>query len=422
MKKLKFVLPCASVLMSLCLAAGIVAMGGSFKVAFAADDSTDSTTTSTWDGTSTDDSWVTEGTTDGDVTTYTISSAAQLAYLAQYVNGGNSLSGDVVNLTVNIDLAGYTWTPIGTASLVNNDTSNGEVTDTYPFKGTFNGNGCTISNLKNTSGDDFMGLFGHINTATIEDVIIDTVTLTGSYGIGAVVGWADLADESLDNRSTITGCTVQGTIEIFGYYCVGGILGCGEKSTVTDCDVTATEDSGSYVKGEFKDYKKDEISHEGDNIGGVVGYLGVTQNTDLVSQLYNINVSNLEVSGFRDVGGILGSTDIEGYNSQFTITTSGTGTTTVTNCTVKINKDSVYSDLFEDSLFVGAVLGSTYYDMTIANVTIEDVTVGYYNKSCVYDGDENKGFYGGVNTDNEDADDVVITLTNCTGSATLEKV
>lgn len=430
----KMTLGCVSVGIAICFCAGVTAYAtGSVTMAFADDDSdTTTATTSSWDGDVSYD-WLDSATTTDGVTTYTIASADELAGLASYVNGdyedddededvSYSLSGSVVNLAVNVDLSGYTWTPIGTGDMDFSDSGDPVLEDMLPFSGTFNGGGYTISGLTNKKVANYTGLFGYISGATIENVTIQDVTLSGSHGVGAVVGWAD--DASGDTSSTITGCTVTGTIQIQGYYSVGGILGCGERSSVTNCSVESTAgtdsdgDYVSYVKGVFKKM----LESEGDNAGGIAGFIGVTQNTKLISQMYNVTVSGLEVSGTRQVGGILGYTDVEGADGEeFTITTSDSGTTSVTDCYVRIaHHDTEFEAVYSGKFYVGAVLGSTYFDMTISNCSISGVTVGYSDESCVYAGDAsndyaNAGYYGLSYTDG------TVTLDNCTGSATLVK-
>lgn len=86
--------------------------------------------------------------------TATINDAAALKALARMVNSGTvSTQGMTITLNEDIDLSGIKdWTPIGT--------------ENYPFRGTFNGNKKTISNL---AGD----LFGVVEGGTIRQVSID---------------------------------------------------------------------------------------------------------------------------------------------------------------------------------------------------------------------------------------------------------
>lgn len=64
---------------------------------------------SLWDGT-VDASWYDPNVPQKE---YAISSAPQLAGLAQLVNQGNSLEGTTIRLHSDLDLAGHNWIPIG---------------------------------------------------------------------------------------------------------------------------------------------------------------------------------------------------------------------------------------------------------------------------------------------------------------------
>lgn len=80
---------------------------------------------------------------------YRISNGAELAYLADRVNGGEDFQGKYIALTADIDLGNVNWTPIGTY--------------TNPFRGNFSGNVnngtnkpvCTISNLKISGTENY---------------------------------------------------------------------------------------------------------------------------------------------------------------------------------------------------------------------------------------------------------------------------
>lgn len=108
-------------------------------------------------------------------TTYTISSAQNLAWLATQ---DASFEGAEINLVVDINLSGKLWTPIGF---------------TTAFKGTFNGNGHRIygitmdsSQVYEINGTSVKALFAQTNGAVITDLII-----TGTSGLdGSLIGIA----------------------------------------------------------------------------------------------------------------------------------------------------------------------------------------------------------------------------------------
>jgi len=138
--------------------------------------------------------------------TYTITSAGQLAWIASQVNGesGNSFEGKTIILNNDIDLAAHEWTPIGN---VIEKQVNG-------FKGTFDGNNNTISNMKialnNKETENVKaGLFAFI----LDKAIVKNVTVTGSVTIeaslvavaGGIVGKATGTPNAQGKDTSFTG-------------------------------------------------------------------------------------------------------------------------------------------------------------------------------------------------------------------------
>ena len=139
-------------------------------------------------------SW--DGTTKQEVeeenNTYYISNAAELAWVAEQVNGGNTFSGKIIKLTKNIDLGNKLWTPIGRAI---------SMSDIKIFAGEFDGQGHVISNINATSSEyendvALGGIFGVIQNATIQNLGIENGIIQ-AYGdeqgctqIGGIVGVA----------------------------------------------------------------------------------------------------------------------------------------------------------------------------------------------------------------------------------------
>lgn len=189
----------------------------------------------TWDG-SISTAWYENG------EPYEIHSAADLAGLAQLVNGIRSSSwpwgmeyvdfaGKTITLMTDIDLgangaSGLEWPMIGDD-------------DNNPFRGTFNGNGHTISNVfvdNNYDGfihyDRVAGIFGY-NGGTIRNLTVSNgyFLADGVMGIqtdyaGAIAGV---------NNGTIENCTaIQVSPEVRGGHYAGSI--CGQNNgTVTGC-------------------------------------------------------------------------------------------------------------------------------------------------------------------------------------------
>ena len=120
----------------------------------------------------------------------TVESGRLLAALAEAVKNGNNYEGYTIKLTKNIDLNGKEWTPIGTKGTPN------------VFKGTFDGDGRTIKNLKISSGD-CVAFFGAVENATVKNLTVEgNVNGKNAAGIVArVVGGATI--ENCVNRATI---------------------------------------------------------------------------------------------------------------------------------------------------------------------------------------------------------------------------
>lgn len=236
--------------------------------------------------------------------TYTVTEAAQLAWVAQTVNAGDSFAGKTVVLGGDIDLNGTEWTPIGASAT--------DGTNKYPFAGTFDGAGYTVSNLKVTRPDSAnAGLFGNSSGALLKNVTINNASVTGKKLVGALVGQG--------YTGTIEKCHVQGTVRIEGNYQVGGLSGSG-YARITGCSVKG--DAGSYVKGTFL-----EADLEGDAVGGIVGYSAEHQGDSYttVPAISSCEVE-IDVAGSRKVGGIAGqvgeNSNIEGCSYKGSVATN----------------------------------------------------------------------------------------------------
>ena len=227
---------------------------------------------------------------DWDASEIIITTVEGLQEFAAKVNAGNAFAGKTVKLGADIDLTGVEWTPIGQY-------------DQKPFKGTFDGDGKTISNLT-VSGTYGVGLFGATkDNAVIKNFTIENVTAQGSLYVGAVVGWAYTGKE-------ISNVTVKGDIKIDAWWYAGVIGGNGYLNTVNNCKVEANE--GSYIRG-----------NDGSYIGGIWGFRG-----EGAQKITNCSVSGLSIIGVDRVGGISG---IAQYGNEISGCTASNVTVTATD-------------------------------------------------------------------------------------------
>ena len=116
----------------------------------------------------------------------------------------NGLSGKYIQ-TKDIDLSGYSagegWEPIGRYNL--HET----------FQGTYDGGGFKITGLTiNRPNQDFVGFFGYTDGATIENVGLKDVKVTGKDFVGGLVGYVYSSSTVSDSYST---GNVQGEISLF---------------------------------------------------------------------------------------------------------------------------------------------------------------------------------------------------------------
>ncbi|WP_409969503.1 S-layer homology domain-containing protein [Bengtsoniella intestinalis] len=346
----------------------------------------------------------------GNSSPYYISTAEELAYLAELVNDGtDDFDGDIVYLTAAIDLSDYdNWTPIG------------DYDESKPFSGTFDGGEFEISNLTITGTADAVGLFGYTDGAMILEVTIVSGSVAGDQSVGGIVGYAcdsnivdciNYADITGDYEvGGIVGCisggdygdTVSGSTnygKVTGDYCVGGITGSAEDGAiVSDCvnngTVTGTSDYVGGIAGD-SDNRISNSTNTGDvtgvdYVGGIVGY------ADAVEIAGCINTG--DVDGADYVGGILG------YISAYIYNSDATENALFYNCYTG-------GDVTGTGENVAAVYGfaSSDGDDTYYYYDYIDVTMGYI---ITFDADGGEYVYTAAVA----ADDDTITLTDATRS------
>ncbi len=197
------------------------------------------------------------------------------------------------------DTSAEQWTPIGTLD--------------EPFKGTFNGNGHTISGIYIDKTDgDYQGLFGVIEDSTIENLTVSG-SITGNGSLGGIAGniWGKSTMNNCHNLCNISGvisiggitagiknngnviinnCSNKGNLTSTGDWPnLGGIVGTtnGEKNkevTITNC------------------YNAGKITGEGPAVGGILGEEIDAENNFLIENCYNTGY----IKGTSYTGGIIG--------------------------------------------------------------------------------------------------------------------
>jgi len=262
-----------SLLLALCLVMALVPM-----TVFAEGTSVDN-----WDGTA-DTSWYTSA---PDASEYHISTAEQLAGLAQLVNDKATsvlFGGKTIYLDNDLDLSGTQWTPIG----------NGDNFVRH-FAGTFDGQHHKIMNLyHHYTGDELVrnGLFGVVSDGgTLKNLLVidaDIASNDGSLLAGILADWV--------NGGTVENCYTSGKIENnVGDKMVGGLIGQCTWSTqvkgcASDATVISTESDEDHV----------------DTVGGLIGQWENSADSSSITDCWfggSVSCNNI----YSAVGGILGA-------------------------------------------------------------------------------------------------------------------
>ena len=236
-----------------------------------------------WDG-SADTSWYTSA---PDASEYHISTAEQLAGLAQLVNDKATpvlFGGKTIYLDNDLDLSGTQWTPIG----------NGDNFVRH-FAGTFDGQYHKIMNLyHHSTGDELIrnGLFGVVSDGgTLKNLLVidaDIASNDGSLLAGILADWV--------NGGTVENCYTSGRIENnVGDKMVGGLIGQCTWSTqvkgcASDATVISTESDEDHV----------------DTVGGLIGQWENSADSSSITDCWfggSVSCNNI----YSAVGGILGA-------------------------------------------------------------------------------------------------------------------
>ena len=266
---------------------------------------------------------------------YIITKAEELAWFRDQVNSGNSficakISDDVEVIDMSTvchaedksqNLEKLSWKPIGKYDYG------------YQYRGTFDGNGKTITNLYINASQNNVGLFGSTYKGTIKNLTFEyaNVTNTGVF-TGILVGYPDASN--LRNIKISNTCQIKGGKETGGiagdfngnaYNCVnyatvqgnnrvGGLFGyCSvENSSITTCanygHVTATSTDAGGLVGYFISGTIQDCANYGDvkgteRVAGMAGYVneGKIQNV--------FSYGNISATNSTDAGMAFGNSD-----------------------------------------------------------------------------------------------------------------
>ena len=299
-------------------------------------------------------------------TEFTLSNSAQLAGLVELVNDGvDSFAGKSFTLTSDVNLNNAAWVPIGTKD--------------NPFKGTFDGNGNTVSDLLVETDANYAGLFGYVAAGvTIKDLTVNNATIKDSVAgdsttcYGAVVGYST-------GTITLENVKLTGTVDIASEWYVGGLVGRAKAATLKNCSVIA--EAGSVIESTSW-------------AAGIIGY------DNGAAKISGCTVENVEIRANSYVGGIAGL---------------GAASANINGNTVK-NVNIVLENASElNTMTYGTVVGgSAVYSYSTAPLTFDANTVE--NVTCtVNDATVSLQQIGSKYADGTDQGLVMLTTINLGG-------
>ena len=297
--------------------------------------------------------------------TYILKNAAEMFGFAALVNGtakdknGSKISENFNDKTVeldnDIDLSGYSWTPIGLG--------NGPV-----FQGTFDGGGHRIKGLFVTSNMQYAGLFGYLKGGTVQKVQVEgsidaTYTSGGNFFVGGIVGYLEGAGTvsnclskvdvtaTSSNKAVSAGgvvgfavsgskinlCWNEGSVQVTGVVvgsAVGGVVG--GAATATNCANFGAVTSNCATGGIAGSINKASNCY---NLGTVTGAEGMTHK---ISGGTVVNSYYADIAGKTGIYVKNGSDTTKAGTTEITITEEENG-----KLTYKVTMDSAASDLVE---------------------------------------------------------------------------
>ena len=183
-----------------------------------------------------------------------------------------------------------------------NDVNEVEFNIIEDFTGIFDGNDCTISNLKISSTlPTNTGLFGTVGGEISNLGLINPNIIAQGNNVGSLIGFV--------NHGIITNCSARG-VEVSGSTNVGGLIGL-NTGRVTLCWSSGTVSGDSYVgglAGLIDDGKLQQCCSRATvlgnrNVGGLTG-----KTTDESSEVMNCYATGT-VEGDRYVGGLVGQVE-----------------------------------------------------------------------------------------------------------------
>ena len=300
---------------------------------------------------------------------YEITTAAELAWFRDWVNtcvAGDSHRDACAKLMADIDMsslchpaddskgvAELSWSPISKTTA-----------PIFTWRGQFDGNGKTISNLYINATSDYQGLFGKGYSGdenikgVIKNLTLANVNVKNTAGCtGALIGGADNFEIT---QVVISSGTVEGEISV-----VGGI--CGQADT-----------ESKFLSCENRAQIKSQTDKT-NNIGGICGNVN-SSHIEKCANYGNINSQGVNVGGI--CGSSIGSSSITtSANYGDIVGNNSVGGIIGYASNASISNSLTTGDVKSITVVAGFVIGCCYNAITLSN------TVAYNSGATLTDGE-----------------------------------
>ena len=304
---------------------------------------------------------------------YEITNAAELAWFRDWVNTcevGNSHRDACAKLMADIDMSSLchpaddskgvdelSWSPIS-------DVAKNDQAPIYTWRGQFDGNGKTISNLYINATSEYQGLFGKGYSGdenikgVIKNLTLANVNVKNTAGCtGALIGGADNFEIT---QVVISSGTVEGEISV-----VGGI--CGQADT-----------ESKFLSCENRAQIKSQTD-DSNNIGGICGNVN-SSHIEKCANYGNINSRGVNVGGI--CGSSIGSSSITtSANYGDIVGKNSVGGIIGYASNASISNSLTTGDVKSITVAPGFVIGCCYNAITLSN------TVAYNSGATLTDGE-----------------------------------
>lgn len=232
---------------------------------------------------------------------YQISKPGHLVWMSGQSSNGNTFEGCYFEQTAHINLSGISFIPIGTGAA---------------FKGSYDGQNHSIIGFgrKNDTESVFtksstnIGLFGRADGATFKNINMLDFNVSGSYQVGALVGFAN--NTKIENCHSISGINGTG---VFDCYYLSSRLNSKSQEDIADNTLAnlnkklqkLVEDTTLGYTYKLEDADEDQQFKYG-SLGGLVG---VATNSAFVLCTNRVEFKNADEATGAYYGGIAGNAD-----------------------------------------------------------------------------------------------------------------